>query len=152
MEDRDLAYKYMQNLNDQGEGFSDSPYMDSKGNPTVGHGLNLNSPETAQRIRMVANIEPNDLLSGAAKITPEQSDAVRRDNFEATTDKLQDLKDKNFPSAQINPAQHAALADMHYENHNLIGPQLQDKLNKNDVHGVIKEILLNSNAGGIWLG
>ena len=146
MDDKDLQYNYFKALNDRGEGFTPTAIPDENDNPTVGSGLNLRSPATATKVQLLTGIDPNDLAAGTASLTPEQSDLVRKSIYEDKKAHFDSMKDEDFPSANFNPAQHAALMDMMYENHNLVGPQMKDRLNNNDTPGVIKEMLLNSNA------
>jgi GH24 family phage-related lysozyme (muramidase) len=74
-------------------------YPDSKGIPTIGHGLNLTEPRAVERIKALG-LDYNKILSGQQSLTQEQIDQLfREDIVQGMTDAKQYLSNfDNQPS------------------------------------------------------
>lgn len=129
----------LRNFLQKTEGNEESLYNDTKGNPTVGAGLNLNSP-VAQRYMASQNLKPMDMMA------KEHQDRLADIAMEDTHKNFDTMKSNHFPTKEFNPAQETALKSMMYNaGPDIIGPNMKQMLNQNDDMGVIKEMMLRSN-------
>lgn len=95
------------------EGFRDTIYKDTLGHPTIGYGFNLDDPTTSGMIAP-------DVLSGARKITVEESDAILNKLFEESQKGAINFVGEDVYGA-LNDDQKLALVDMAY---NMGSPKL----------------------------
>ena len=126
------------------EGFSEEPYLDSNGNPTVGAGINMNSPEVPELMKS-AGLDYDSVLSGKQKVSEQKSNFMHDRQVDEKYKMWQDLKSKEFPLFQEDEGKISAVNSLTMNSPALLGPNIQKLMNENDTPGVIKEILLNSN-------
>lgn len=126
------------------EGYSSKVYNDTEGNPTIGEGINLNSPGARQRIEQ-SGLDYDRVLAGEQELTPELSDLMHNDIRGEKQDLIKYRQKTNFPNFKPDAGKMNALESLTMNNANLLGPNLEASLNANDTQGTIKEILLNSN-------
>lgn len=126
------------------EGYSDDVYQDTEGNPTVGYGSNLRSPEVSGHLEEMG-IDKQRVLAGEDTLSPEEAELLKQKQIEDKQQFLENVRKKDFPNAQISPEQYTALTSLAYNSPQLIGPQLRALLNENRPQDVAKEILLRSN-------
>jgi GH24 family phage-related lysozyme (muramidase) len=130
--------KELYNLLNKHEGFSELPYLDHKGNPSIGYGFNQNS-EDVKNSFVKAQVDPN-----AQSLTREQADRIR----DILIDKFEnDLKNQITPEKfdSYSPKEKAGLMSLYYNSPGLVGPNLRGYLGADDKLGAAKEVLLNSN-------
>lgn len=120
------------------EGASLTPYEDIHGNPTIGVGAKLDSPE----LKSMGIHEPASLTEDQMHELLDRQLATKRETF-------QKLKEEQFPLAHIEPHEEDTLLSLVYQNKNLVGPDMQRSLNTNQKDQVAKEILLRSNKNKI---
>jgi GH24 family phage-related lysozyme (muramidase) len=143
--DRDnTVNKYLKTHLSDVEGYSDEVYDDHKGIPTVGTGVNLNSP-TTQKSLLNLGYEPARVTSGEIQLSPEELDRIHDDHINETKNIFNTIKSQSFPQKNLNEAQEAAMLSLMYNSPKLVGPSLRQHLNNNDDLSVMKEIVLNSN-------
>lgn len=133
------------------EGFSSTAYPDIKDIPTVGLGVNLQSPEVPQILES-QGLNVDELKAGRQEITPEQADTVAREQLAEKLRYFDAIKNRDFPDSEIEPHEERALLSLGYNSPRLWGPRIRKLLNINDDIGVAKEILLRSNrerSGGL---
>jgi GH24 family phage-related lysozyme (muramidase) len=120
------------------EGDTDTEhYLDSKGNPTVGMGVNKRAPAAQEYIKAY-NLDENNL-------TPEQVTGLEDYMMNDTHKNYEKMRDNHFPR-ELNPAQETALKSMIYNaGPDIIGPNMRQHLNKKADLDVIREMILNSN-------
>lgn len=122
------------------EGNRSDVYKDIKDIPSVGKGLNLQSPLT-RTVLQGFGYNPDDVISG--KITVPED--VLNDAYEYLLDKnLADVQSK-FADQGLSEHELAALTSLNYNSPSLIGPNLTDAIMKGDKSAATKEILLRSN-------
>ena len=123
------------------EGYSSTIYPDAKGNPTVGYGFNLNSPEVVSTL----NAHGYDLEKIQKEGLPEEvADKIK--------DSILDREENSFKNSitpekfeSLSDNEKSALMSMQYNSPGLIGPNMRGYLGADDKINVAREILLNSN-------
>ena len=136
----------MSNLKDfikKHEGEKFKVYDDEPGNPTIGAGFNLNSPD-ASNILGQMGLNRQELLQGK-EITPEQSNELLDRKIDAHQVLLERLRQKDFPNSEIYPNEQDALDSLMYNSPKLIGPNMRQHLEANDDTEAAREIMLKSN-------
>lgn len=122
------------------EGFSDTSYLDHKGNETIGYGANLDSPGT-KTIMAAAGIDKVDTPEAATRL------------MEAQVKEKERLIKSRIPQFDTLPAeQKAAAMSLMYNSPKLVGPRLSKLINQGNAEEAAKEILLRSNKdqmGGV---
>lgn len=125
------------------EGYSDTVYNDTRNNPTVGYGFNLNDPEVSALLKTYG-LDRQDLIDGKSQIDKEKAEQVKDILIKRKEDLVRnaigpDLFD-NLPDNK-----RASLVSLGYNSMNLLGPNLRQNIANNDDLMAAKEILLNSN-------
>lgn len=131
-------------LRNQFEGFSEEVYPDEKGIPTVGPGINLNSPEIPQ-ILSEMGYDPSGVKSGEQSISPEHLESIANEQLKEKQRYLQSIQKRDFPEYKPTENELNALMLLMSNSPKLIGPNLRDRLNKNDRFGAFDEIISRSN-------
>ena len=137
-------YRKLKKFLKEQEGYSPDVYADTEGNPTVGFGANLNSPEVDQYLSEMGK-DKERILSGEESLDPTESDQLKDMQLQDKQQFLEAVKKRDFPQAQIEPNEQDALLSMAYNSPQLIGPNMRKLLNENRKEDVSKEILLRSN-------
>lgn len=125
------------------EGYEEEPYLDSKGNPTIGAGLNLKDPEVRGLFEL-RDYNPDEIIDRKRLPSSEILDEVK----DSYLDRRQDLvKSKVGPDLyEMLPAnKKAALMSLGYQSLNNIGPSLTGHLASDDTIGAIREMMLRTN-------
>jgi len=135
----DTYARLLKSILESKEGRSETVYPDEKGNPTVGVGTNLNSPEGLRDLER-AGMSPERVLAGES-VPTEIQDAAMNSAIKRKEAMLQD----KLPNAQLKENERAAIMSLMYNSPALVGPRLTEMLNKGDKESAAKEILLNSN-------
>jgi GH24 family phage-related lysozyme (muramidase) len=124
------------------EGFESEPYQDSKGNPTIGAGLNLNDPEV-RGLMQLRNIDPDQVIQREMLPTEDDLDQIK-DSYLDRRETL--VKDKLGPAYDTLPEhKKAAIMSLGYQSLNNIGPSLTGYVSEDDNIGAIKEMILQTN-------
>lgn len=129
-------------LIERSEGFSPNVYLDSKGIPTIGSGLNLNDP-TVRQILVSMEVDPDALISGAT--IPEEKLREAKNIYLSLRDPLIKEKIGTETFEKLPTHQKAAIASLGFQSLNNLGPKLKNTLEQNDPIGAIKEITLGTN-------
>lgn len=135
MDDRELK-EFIKKL----EGFSSEIYDDTKGNPTIGYGSNLNSPEIPEILE-----KRNIKVSPAGQVSPAEAESIFEDQLNEKIRYFNEIKKRDFPNFQPTPNKERALLSAGYNSPKIWGPNLRQHLDKNDDVSVVKELLLKSN-------
>lgn len=133
---RKLLYQYLS----QHEGNVPEVYLDSKGNPTIGKGLNLNGP-LARTYLQGMGYDPDKVIKKEQKIPQEDLEEV----FKKIADKKMDDVIAKLDGVQLPDNQLAAITSMYYNSPKLLGENLLKALNSGDTKAAVKEIALRSN-------
>lgn len=125
------------------EGYSDTPVDDGKGNPTIGHGINLND-EGNKALLSMHGYDPVKVTAGEQNLDPDTvnniHDSIVRNKESEVRSKIgSDLFDA------MKPHEQAAIMSLGYNSMNLLGPQMTEKLASGDRTAAAKEMILNSN-------
>lgn len=131
-------------LRNQFEGFSEEVYPDEKGIPTVGPGINLNSPEVPQILNEMG-YDHSEVKSGEQSISPEHLENIANEQLKEKQRYLQTIQKRDFPEYKPTENELNALMLLMSNSPKLIGPNLRDRLNKNDRFGAFDEIISRSN-------
>jgi GH24 family phage-related lysozyme (muramidase) len=122
------------------EGHRSNVYNDIKDVPSIGKGLNLQSPLT-RTVLQGFGYNPDEVISGKVTV-PEET---LNDVYEYLLDKnLADIQDK-FSDQGLSEHELAALTSLNYNSPSLIGPNLTKAIMNGDKSAAAKEILLRSN-------
>jgi len=119
----------------QFEGFVPTIYMDTKGNPTVGSGLNLKD-------KMVRGLVPADVISGKRPITPQENDIAVNAMYDNAVMVAREYAGNAWYN--MTPEQRASIVDMAY---NLGSAKLGDfkamrkAIQRSDWNGVADEMV-----------
>ena len=90
----------------QFEGFRDKTYIDTKGNPTIGYGFNLND-------KNMRSMVPADVLAGARPLSQDEADKIFLVRYnQAARDAFGYLGSENM--AKLDPQRQAIIVDMAY--------------------------------------
>ena len=138
-EARALLYPFLEDVEDTHL----QVYRDTKNNPTIGTGFNLDAPGAEEHLTPLKLSK--EKLMGGHVITPEEARRLMDQKVHENEKLFSSMQKNYFPTTKLNPAQQAALLSMMYNNPSLIGPQMREHLNQNDTPAVIKEIMLRSN-------
>lgn len=138
--------KLFNNLIKSVEGHKEDPYMDSKGNPTIGTGLNLNDQDV-QNLMSARGINPEEVKTGQRKLASEELDDIHN-TYVSGREKLVRDKIGGDVYDQLKANQKAALNSMGYQSLNNIGPNLTGYVASDDPIGAIREMILNTNKDG----
>lgn len=131
-------------LRNKFEGFSEEVYPDEKGIPTVGPGISLNSPEVPQILNEMG-YDPSRVKSGEQLISPEHLESIANEQLKEKQRYLQTIQKQDFPEYKPTENELNALMLLMSNSPKLIGPNLRDRLNKNDRFGAFDEIISRSN-------
>jgi GH24 family phage-related lysozyme (muramidase) len=132
------------NLRKRFEGYSEEVYPDEKGIPTVGSGINLNSPEVSEILNdMGYDVEA--IKRGVLQLSPSELEEISKIQDQEKRRYLQTIQKKDFPNYKPTENELNALMLLMSNSPQLIGPNLRDKLNKNDRFGAFDEIINRSN-------
>lgn len=131
-------------LRNKFEGFSEEVYPDEKGIPTVGPGINLNSPEVPQILNEMG-YDHSGVKSGEQLISPEHLESIANEQLKEKQRYLQTIQKRDFPEYKPTENELNALMLLMSNSPKLIGPNLRDRLNKNDRFGAFDEIISRSN-------
>lgn len=123
------------------EGMESQPYEDTKDYTTVGMGANLDAPGTEQHLKAMG------LDSNLEKISDEQAQELYERQMAEKRNIFNNIRQQNFPQAQLAPNQENALMAMIYQNLGYLGPNMRGHLKAGDDAAVFKEMLLRSNKG-----
>lgn len=125
------------------EGHREDVYSDSKGNPTIGTGMNLNDPDI-QGLLQVSNIDPEEVKSGRRKLASEELSDLHNKYMDK---REQLIKSKFGPDLYetLKPNEKAAILSLGYQSLNNLGPKLTGYIANNDPLNAAKEMLLNTN-------
>lgn len=141
MADKEQLKKFLEEV----EGRSTTPYTDHKGNPTVGVGSNLNSPEMPAILNELG-VTPEQLQKG---LPIDTQDAIMDKQLDEKGRYLQNIQKRDFPNANLAPHQETAVKSLMYNAPGLVGPDMRGHLDKGDTAAAVKEILLRSNKNKI---
>lgn len=123
------------------EGFKTTMYLDSKKNPTIGAGLNLNDPFNRMFLEG-RGYKFDDIMSGR-EVAPEILRELQEAQIEKKETFLRDSIDSDFYDT-LPEGKKAALQSMAYNNEKMIGPKLRNQvINGNDLD-TMREIVLGS--------
>jgi lysozyme len=90
----------------QFEGFRDRVYTDTKGNPSIGYGFNLNDPNMRKMV-------PTDVIAGARALSKPEADKIFMARYnQAAREAFTYAGADNF--MKLNPERQAILVDMAY--------------------------------------
>lgn len=128
---------------DEYEGFSETVYNDSKGNPTIGNGFNLNDRNN-HGIMALHGVDVNSLHSGG-RLSKEQNDAIRDTIIKEKEKLVRNVVGSDFFDS-LPTNKKAVVMSLGYNSINLLGPKFRQNMANNDDLLAAKEILLNSNA------
>jgi GH24 family phage-related lysozyme (muramidase) len=126
------------------EGFSPDVYDDTQGNPTIGAGTNLNSPEVPEMLEK-QGLDVDAVRSGEQLVDPSTLMKLSQEQLNEKRQYLDNIRKRDFPNARITPEKQEVLESLMYNSPALLGPNLRDQLNRNDEIEATKEILLRSN-------
>lgn len=126
------------------EGFSPEVYPDQKGIPTVGHGINLNSPEVSEILDNMG-YDTEAVKRGVLELSPEELDVVANEQDMEKKRYLQTIQKQDFPNYKPTENELNALMLLMSNSPKLIGPNLRQRLNNNDRFGAFDEIINRSN-------
>lgn len=99
-------YDYGVPATKQYEGFRDTVYKDTEGNPTIGYGFNLNDPNMRQMI-------PADVISGQRPLARDEADRIFIPRYnQAAREAFTYLGRDNF--MKLDPERQAIIVDMAY--------------------------------------
>lgn len=135
--------KMFQNLIKDVEGFEPRVYKDTKQNPTIGSGLNLNDP-TVQGLMHLRGIDPHQVSSGQMHVDPKQLEEIHN----AYIQKREPLIKSKFGEDlydTLSPNEKAAVLSLGYQSLNNLGPNLIGRIAEGDKIGAIREMLLGTN-------
>lgn len=138
--DNKVAKSLAKRFLDDVEGYSSDVYQDYKNIPTVGSGLSLRSPATVKALTEMGK-EVADVNSLSDKDLSKVQDKVLNEKSKL----ISNLQKTDFPNANLNEAQKAALISLAYNSPQLLGPELRKNLNANDELETLKEIAIRSN-------
>lgn len=125
------------------EGHSQESYDDSKGNSTVGTGLNLEDP-TVQGLMAVRGINPDEIKSGSRTLASEDLNDIHNDYLNSR-EKLVRNKLGGDLYDTLQPHEKAAMMSLGYQSLNNLGPNLTGQLASGDKVNAIREMILNTN-------
>lgn len=138
-------YKYLTNkLIEEFEGFSPNVYNDSEGNPTIGHGINLNDIANKSLLELSGkNVQ--SLIEGKESLSEDESKFHKENILQRKEREIKNqLGADIFDNLRDN--EKAAIMSLGYNNINLLGPKLKNYLaDPNKKIETTKEIILNSN-------
>lgn len=126
------------------EGYSEKPYTDAKGNPTIGIGTNLNSPEVSQILQNMG-YDVGKVKTGEQPLTPEELDRLANEQIMEKDRYLQTIQKSDFPNYSPKENELNALRSLMYHSPKMIGPEMRKKLDANDRFGAFNEIVGRSN-------
>lgn len=126
------------------EGESQDTYLDSKGNHTVGTGLNLND-ETVQGLMNIRGIDPEQVRSGERKLASEELNDIHNQYLDKREALVRDKVGKDLYDT-LKPHEKAAVMSMGYQSLNNLGPVLTGRMATDDKIGAMREMILNTNA------
>lgn len=132
------------NLQKQFEGFSEKVYPDEKGIPTIGSGINLNSPEVPEILNEMG-YDVEAIKRGVLQLSPSELDEISKIQDQEKKRYLQTIQKRDFPEYKPTENELNALMLLMSNSPKLIGPNLRDRLNKNDRFGAFDEIINRSN-------
>jgi GH24 family phage-related lysozyme (muramidase) len=135
--------KYFDPLIKQVEGHQTEAYQDSKGNSTIGTGLNLEDP-TVQGLMAVRGINHEDIKSGNRSLANDELNDIH-DAYLNSREKLVRNKVGSDLYDTLQPHEKAAVMSMGYQSLNNLGPNLVGQLASGDKVNAIKEMILNTN-------
>ena len=121
------------------EGDVDQVYKDMKGIPTVGVGLNLQSPIVRTYIQG-AGINPDDVINGKVQLPEDLAKSIHENMVDRSIGAVMGT----FADQGLSNNELAALASLHYNSPSLIGPKLTKALQSGDKQAALNEILVNS--------
>lgn len=126
------------------EGFRSDPYVDNRGNVTIGTGANLQNKDN-QGMLSTMGYDPNKIISGEQKIAPEDlyhlDTIIQNKSFDDTKKAVgSDIMD----ALQKNKQE--ALHSLGHQSVNNIGPKLKSYLANDDQLNAINEIMANTNV------
>lgn len=125
------------------EGYEEETYLDSKGNPTIGSGLNLNDPDV-RGLFQLRDYDPDQIIKKERMPPSEVLDEVK----DSYLDRRQNLVKSKIGSDlyETLPAnKKAALMSMGYQSLNNLGPSLTGHLASDDTIGAMREMILKTN-------
>jgi len=125
------------------EGEAQDSYMDTKGNPTVGTGLNLND-ETVQGLMNLRGIDPEQVKTGERKLASEELDDIHNQYVDKREALVRDKMGKDLYD-MLKPHEKAAVMSMGYQSLNNLGPVLTGRIATDDKIGAMREMILNTN-------
>lgn len=137
-------YAKLESFLKEQEGYSPDVYNDIRGNPTVGIGTNLKSPEVPKMLENMG-ISHDDVVRGDRQLTSEESQELMRQQVADKAKLFSALQQSSFPNAQIADNEKSALMSMYTNSPKLIGPNIQRYLDGNMKNEVVKEMMLRSN-------
>lgn len=135
--------KYFDPLIKSVEGHSDDVYADSKGNSTVGTGLNLEDG-TVQGLMKIRGYDPEEVKSGRRQIASADLDGIHNSYLD---DRERLVKGRMGPDLYetLQPHEKAAMMSMGYQSLNNLGPSLTGAIAGNDKIAALREMILNTN-------
>lgn len=125
------------------EGYSDRVYPDHKGNPTIGHGLNLND-KVNQKLLTQYGYKVSEITSGRQSISLEDANSILNQVISKKEKQIRkQIGSSLFDSLQ--PNEKAAVMSLGYQSLKLLGPKLRHGLARNNAITVLRAIILESN-------
>lgn len=89
----------------QFEGFRSNVYTDTKGNPSIGYGFNLNDPNMRKMV-------PADVIAGARPLSQPEADKIFMARYNQAARDAYSYLGNDFMA--LDPAQQASIVDMSY--------------------------------------
>ena len=128
---------------DDVEGYQSTPYRDTAGISTIGHGINLTDPANVAMLKL-NGYNPTDLKSGVDTMPHEDSRDFQNQIIDRKEREVRNkLSHDTFDS--LTPQAKAGVMSLGYNSTGLIGPKLRNALDMKDYVGALDEVLFNSN-------
>ena len=137
-----MPYKDLLNpLLQKHEGFRTKVYFDSKGNPTIGSGLNLKDPVNVFNLEQ-KGFKLDDVLRGQE--VPEGILQELQDiQYQVKEDAIRKNIDPDMYEG-LTPAKKASLISLGYNSMNNVGPKLREHIAKGNDLDAMREMVLGS--------
>lgn len=135
---------FLKELLDKHEGNRPDVYLDGNNNPTIGRGLNLNSP-VVKTYFQGNGLDPAAIASGQTKPTPQDLEGAYNYVVGAKNKEFDNIQKNALGGVQLDPSKEAALKSLYFNSPALIGPNLRTAVAQGDDNAATKEILLGSN-------
>lgn len=135
--------KYFDPLIKAVEGHQAEAYEDTKGNSTVGTGLNLEDADV-QGLMKLRGIDPEQVKSGERQLASDELNDVHNAYLDKREGLVRDRLGGDLYD-QLSPNEKAAVMSMGYQSLNNIGPNFTQAVANKDKIGALREMILNTN-------